>query len=115
MNEMILSDKQNCHKDQNFISSKGKQSEGETMGFSKVQELSEMNSVHLCINHSEWAPGLAVVASFSWALYWKRKFSVPILGLQNEDLWSQDSEVFVLTILLTGFQAFSNLRSMGVN
>lgn len=73
-----------------------------------------MKSVNLCINYSEWAPGPAVVASFSWELYWKCKFSVPVLGLQNEDLWMQDSKVFVLTILLTGFQAFSNLRSMGV-
>lgn len=73
-----------------------------------------MKSVNLCINYSEWAPGPAVVASFSWELYWKCKFSVPILGLQNEDLWMQDSKVFVLTILLKGFQAFSNLRSMGV-
>ena len=73
-----------------------------------------MKSVNLCINYSEWAPGPAVVASFSWELYWKCTFSVPILGLQNEDLWMQDSKVFVLTILLTGFQAFSNLRSMGV-
>lgn len=73
-----------------------------------------MKSVNLCINYSEWAPGPAVVASFSWELYWKCKFSVPVLGLQNEDLWMQDSKVFVLNILLTGFQAFSNLRSMGV-
>ena len=73
-----------------------------------------MKSVNLCINYSEWAPGPAVVASLSWELYWKCTFSVPILGLQNEDLWMQDSKVFVLTILLTGFQAFSNLRSMGV-
>lgn len=44
-----------------------------------------MKSVNPCISYFRVGPDWQWWHLFSWALYWKCKFSVPILGLQNED------------------------------